>query len=58
MFTKVGARVPLYCSGVGKVFLAAQSRNMNRLHPFYGVPLDPRALFDEKSWHVFVAISC
>ncbi len=26
MFTKVGARAPLYCSGVGKVFLAHQPR--------------------------------
>lgn len=25
MFTRVGARTPLYCSGVGKAFLAAQS---------------------------------
>ena len=28
MFTKVGARVPLYCSGVGKAYLAAQSREL------------------------------
>lgn len=25
MFTRIGARIPLYCSGVGKAYLAAQS---------------------------------
>ena len=48
MFTKVGARVPLYCSGVGKAYLANQPREktLDYLAATKLTPLTPKTIVD------------
>ena len=48
MFTKVGARVPLYCSGVGKAYLANQprERTLDYLAATKLTPLTPKTIVD------------
>ena len=49
MFTKVGARVPLYCSGVGKAYLANQPRDeaLRYLAHVKMRPLTPTTIVDK-----------
>ncbi len=49
MFTRVGARAPLYCSGVGKAFLAAQSddRALGYFQAMEKVRYTPRTILND-----------